>query len=566
MVDVLNVVGHLQHVVDDVAIDGLLEQMLRLDNHVVATLDSFAVGIADKLIHKALFAEELLEGGRIVELAELFAIVVGVFEAELGDGAFGHTLGVVGCKGCGVLGHKVVGHNAASAIDHSANGGVVFSPCLVDAVLTEKFATLIASDEVHFVFLWLAFYIGLLDAATRRGVVAGYGEMDERTVGELDGLLYQAFAEGATAHDDAPVIVLDGTREDFGGRCSGFVDKDDEWKGLVGTASVAAVFLTARSAALSIDDEAILGKKLIHHLDGSGEVAAAVATQIDHKALESFHFEFGQRGEQLGVGGFAEVLDFDVTKFFVNHVGGIDALEGNVASDNGEVEGLGLPMAQHSYFHFGAFLTFQSVEGLFIGDNLAHVGFAIHGHNLVSCQNAHFLRRSPFDDASDSHSVFADDKLDAYSAKGTFQVIVGGLSVFGRNVGGVGVEFFQNLGHGLFHDVGNIDGIDVLVIDDVEQVVQFVGRSVDDVEPVAGKSVGKKGADDDANDDADGDDEGHPSVVTVDIVAHDAVNGYMMVVGLYCSESSGVWTGSSGLMYSTLMLARLSRLMPSSRR
>ena len=45
----------------------------------------------------------------------------------------------------------------------------------------------------------------------------GYGEPYHRAVGQVDGPLDEAFAEGAAPDDDAAVVVLDSSRDDFGG-------------------------------------------------------------------------------------------------------------------------------------------------------------------------------------------------------------------------------------------------------------------------------------------------------------------------------------------------------------
>ena len=48
------------------------------------------------------------------------------------------------------------------------------------------------------------------------------------------------------------------------------------------------------------------------------------------------------------------------------------------------------------------------------------------------------------------------------------------------------VELLENLRHRLLHEVGNVDGIDILVVDDVEKVVELVARRVDDAQRASG--------------------------------------------------------------------------------
>ena len=44
----------------------------------------------------------------------------------------------------------------------------------------------------------------------------GNGQAYHRTVGQVDGSLYQSLAEGAAPYDDAAVVVLDSSRYNLG--------------------------------------------------------------------------------------------------------------------------------------------------------------------------------------------------------------------------------------------------------------------------------------------------------------------------------------------------------------
>ena len=54
-------------------------------------------------------------------------------------------------------------------------------------------------------------------------VVARNGEAQLRAVVEGNGLLHEAFAERAPAHDDRPVVVLESASHYLGGRGRAFV-------------------------------------------------------------------------------------------------------------------------------------------------------------------------------------------------------------------------------------------------------------------------------------------------------------------------------------------------------
>lgn len=184
--------------------------MLRLEYHVVASLNAFAVSIADEVIHQSLASQIFLQLGSIVERGKFFAVVVGVFETILGDGALGDTFCIIRCQCRCVFRYKIVGHNAATSIDNTSNAGLVLFSRLVDAVLAEEFSTFVACDEIHFIFFRLSFHVWFLDASARWGVIACDGEVDERAICKFNGLLHQSLSEGTSPHNDATVVVLNG--------------------------------------------------------------------------------------------------------------------------------------------------------------------------------------------------------------------------------------------------------------------------------------------------------------------------------------------------------------------
>ena len=93
---------------------------------------------------------------------------------------------------------------------------MIFWASVTDAVLREELTVLIALQPVALIALTVV--VGLLDASSRRGIIAGNGQADHGVIGKLHGLLHQSLAEGTTADDGATVVVLNGACEDFRSR------------------------------------------------------------------------------------------------------------------------------------------------------------------------------------------------------------------------------------------------------------------------------------------------------------------------------------------------------------
>ena len=86
---------------------------------------------------------------------------------------------------------------------------------VLDAVLREELAVLIARHEVLLVFGVFTVGVGFLYASSRRRVVSGDGQANHASVGESDLLLDESLAERAAPDDRRAVVVLHGAGKDF---------------------------------------------------------------------------------------------------------------------------------------------------------------------------------------------------------------------------------------------------------------------------------------------------------------------------------------------------------------
>ena len=382
--------------------------------------------------------------------------------------------------------------------------GVISRTGVLDGVLREVFTVLIAVYQVLGVERLVAHGIGLLDAAARRSVVAGGGKTDDAAIGELHLLLHKALAKRAAADDGTAVIVLDGAGKDFGRRGRALIDKHHKRYVLVAAATIGEELLPGLLAALGIYYQTVLGQELVGHLHSRLEIAAGVVAQVYHEIGEPALRELGQRDEQLGIGGLREFLHADVAGLVVEHIGGGNALLGDVATRDGKgMDHLGA-IAHHAYLDLGVLGALEPVHGLFLGHYLTHKRLAIHAHNLVACQNAGLFGGTVLDDALDVNSVLSDDKLDTDTRERTLQVVGGSLCLLGIDIHRVRVELGENLRDSHIHQRVDVDLVYILVADDMQQIAQAVAAAVDDIQSVAREMIGIECSDDDAYDDAQG--------------------------------------------------------------
>ena len=280
------VVLHLAYIIDDVAVDGPFEEAAALLQHQVAAAQLVLFAELCELFQQVLLAQVLFHAVDRSERCELGAVLVGIGEGKLADESRQESFAIVAGHARGVFRHKDVGRDAATAIDGAADAGLVLLALLMDAVLREELAAFVACQQVVFVLFAVPFLVGFLDAAAAGRIVAGHGEADHAAVAEVHGLLHQALAEGASAHDGAAVVVLNGSGEYLAGAGAAFIHKHHDGQLLEGAAPVADELLAWTFAPFGIDDELACGQEFVDHLYGDVHVSSSVAPEV-HDELPS---------------------------------------------------------------------------------------------------------------------------------------------------------------------------------------------------------------------------------------------------------------------------------------
>ena len=219
LVDVLIPSLVVEHVVDHAAVDVAFQQFVRLADEQVAALQTVLVGIGGKLVNHVLLVQIVGQLHHLLEVVQLRTVVVGIGEGELQDESAHACLLEVGCHSQSILGYEDVGSDTASAIYGASQSRVIGRTRMLDAVLREELAMLIAVEQVLLIVLVVTQGVRFLYASTRWGVVACNGESYHAVVGEFYLLLYQSLSEGTSAYDGGTVIVLHGSCKDFGSRC-----------------------------------------------------------------------------------------------------------------------------------------------------------------------------------------------------------------------------------------------------------------------------------------------------------------------------------------------------------
>ena len=125
-----------------------------------------SVGISGKLLHHILLDEISGQLLHVLKLTQSLAVIVGIGEGKLQDeSAHGSLFVVAGHVDC-VFWHEDIRRDAATAKHLTADARMIGGSRVLDAVLREELAVLVARDDVQFVVLVVARFVGLLNAAS----------------------------------------------------------------------------------------------------------------------------------------------------------------------------------------------------------------------------------------------------------------------------------------------------------------------------------------------------------------------------------------------------------------
>ena len=266
---------------------------------------------------------------------------------------------------------------------------------LAQAVGMHQLARVKAFLYVKGIIVKVAFYIGFLDASTRRGVVLCHGEAYHGAVGEGEWALHQSFAESAASYYRASVMILYGTRQNFA--CRGRVLIHKYYYPAIAEVAVArsTVGMARSVGPVGIYYHITLVKEVCRDLLGGVEIAASVALEVNDEIFHPFLFELFHRFLKLLWSLFGEARYTYVARGGIGHVACVDAVDGDVGACYREIDQVRHIVAQYLYVDFGAFGSAQTPH--YIGIFHFHTGDdgIVHFDYSVAGENAHTLRRPP---------------------------------------------------------------------------------------------------------------------------------------------------------------------------
>ena len=292
------------------------------------------------------------------------------------------------------------------------------------AVAAVELAVHVTVNQLVLVVEQAAALVVLLDAAAAGRVVAGRGQADGAAVGQDKLLLYQSLAKRAATHNQATVVVLQGARKDLAGAGAELVDEHSHLGVLEGAVAVAPhLTVVALVAPLGEDDGLVGGQELIDHEHRHLHEAATVAAQVDHVALGTLLLQAGHGGDEFVIGVAPELVDLDVARVLVDHVVGIDGVDRDVATGDGEGQYLVAVLALDAQLHLAALVAAQALHDHAVGHALARGCRVVDAHDAVSRHDAHFLAGATGYHLNHADGVVDHHKRDADAAERAVQVV-----------------------------------------------------------------------------------------------------------------------------------------------
>src|SRR5208283_4191488 len=242
-----------------------------------------------------------------------------------------------------------------------------------------------------------------LDQASAGGVVLRGGEGQAGIFRQRIHGLHQALAERDFANDQAAIVVLNGSGDNFGGGGGAAIDQHHQRIILASIAVGRYVALFGGRAAVVGNDQLSLLEKFVGYADALAEQASGILAQIEDQAFQIAHLV-----ERIGyfmLGGFLETGDVQVSDAGLDHEMEVDAIARNLVADDGEFDGVVGTFAQHGDADGGTFRSLEQI-GYVRG---AHVvgGLAVDGGDDVAGANAGAIGRRADEGSDDDNLIIA---------------------------------------------------------------------------------------------------------------------------------------------------------------
>ena len=290
-------------------------------------------------------------------------------------------------------------------------------------------------------------------------------ETDHRTVRQVDGTLYQSLSEGATTHDKATVLVLNGPRDNL--RCRGgiAVHQHHHLTRRESAGTMRTVLCPLGSSSVSIDNQVAFLQKLVGDIYGGLQIASAILLQVEDQVFHTLTAESFKALHKLLMGLRPEVADTDIADARTYHIRGINGLHGNLVTYDSEEQFVLNARTDDAKMHLCILRTAQPFHDLLLRHVNTRNGGVVDADDTVAGDDAHLLRGTVSDRLDHHQCVLQHLELDTDALEVAVQRLVEFLHLLGRRVTGMGVKFIEHPTDGVLHKFPFIDAIHIQIVD-----------------------------------------------------------------------------------------------------
>ena len=331
------------------------------------------------------------------------------------DDALGSQLAVhLGIFGC-IQWHEVIWHDTTATINHTmlSQSVILQGISQVDAVLVGELTMLVSLVKIHRIVLTVTFLIWFLNTSATWGIVMGDGETNLTAILEGERTLHQSLAEGTTTYHHTTVLVLDGTRNDFGGRGSKLIGEHHNLALAPTTIGLSTELLTRSLATIGIDNQIAFLQELIGNLSRRLEITTSIVLQVEDEVFHALLLQGIHRLRNFLVAGHTETSQTDIADTRTNHVGCIHRCDWNLVTLYIEGQLVLDATAHNSELHHRSLRTTKSLHDFLLTHLHASDGSVVDCHDAVARHDAHLLRRTIGNGLDDEQSIIHHIKLHA---------------------------------------------------------------------------------------------------------------------------------------------------------
>src|SRR5699024_2132335 len=195
-------------------------------------------------------------------------------------------------------------------------------------------------------------------------------------------------------------------------------------------------------------------KEFFRYSNGLSQIPTRIGPQIKYNPFHAFVVEAFHCLHKLFVRSCSKTIDFNITGFTVQHIGGIDRIKRDIVAGDSKFEILALMRTLNGYIYFRSLGAAQCITYILITET--NCTAIIYLDNTIARSYAQLVARASGNSSDNGNGILYNIKLDAHTLKFTGKAVFHSISFIRLYIDRVRVKGAEHGLDGIFRALSHI--------------------------------------------------------------------------------------------------------------